>query len=78
MREKHQSVASHTPPNGDLACNPGMCPDQRSNWQPFGLQTSTQSTEPHQPGFAVSLMHLKLRRLHEGGRPQQGRDWIVG
>ena len=26
--EKQQCVvASHMPPNGDLACNPGMCPD---------------------------------------------------
>ena len=25
--EKHLSVASHTPPTVDLACNPGMCPD---------------------------------------------------
>ena len=26
--EKHQCVvASHTPPTGDLARNPGMCPD---------------------------------------------------
>ena len=24
-------VASHTPPNWDLACNPGMCPDWESN-----------------------------------------------
>ena len=24
-------VASYTPPSGDLACNPGMCPDQKSN-----------------------------------------------
>ena len=25
--EKHQCVdASHAPPTGDLACNPGMCP----------------------------------------------------
>ena len=30
--EKHQHVvASHTPPTGDLACNPGMCPDWESN-----------------------------------------------
>ena len=34
--EKHQcardtSVASHTPPAGDLARNPGMCPDWESN-----------------------------------------------
>ena len=24
-------VASHVPPTGDLACNPGMCPDWESN-----------------------------------------------
>ena len=30
--EKHQCVvASHTPRTGDLACNPGMCPDLESN-----------------------------------------------
>ena len=28
--EKYQCVvASHTPPTGDLACNPGMCPRLR-------------------------------------------------
>ena len=49
--EKHQCVvASHTFPTGDLACNPGMCPDGESNQWPFGSQASTQSTEPHQPG----------------------------
>ena len=31
--EKHQCVvASHTPPTGGLACNPGMCPDWEWNW----------------------------------------------
>ena len=30
--EKHQCVdASHAPPNGDLSCNPGMCPDWELN-----------------------------------------------
>ena len=24
------------PPTKDLACNPVMCPDWESNWQPFG------------------------------------------
>ena len=34
--EKHQCVvASHTPPTGDLAHNPGMCPDGELNWRPF-------------------------------------------
>ena len=36
--------------NWGLDLNPGMCPDQESNQQPFGSQGSTQSTEPHQPG----------------------------
>ena len=31
--EKHQCVvASHTPPTGDLACNPGRYPDWELNW----------------------------------------------
>ena len=49
--EKHQSVASRTPPTGHLARNPGMCPDRESNRQPFGSQASAQSTEPHNPGL---------------------------
>ena len=39
-------VASHAPPAGDLAHNPGMCPDWESNQQLSGLQASAQSTEP--------------------------------
>ena len=38
------------PPTGDLACNPGMCPDWESNQQSFGSQAHAQSTELHQPG----------------------------
>ena len=49
--EKHECVAaSHAPPTGDPADNPGMCPDWESNRWPFGSQAGTQSTEPHQPG----------------------------
>ena len=29
--EKHQWVASHTPPTRDLDSNPAMCPDRESN-----------------------------------------------
>ena len=37
--EKHQSVvASHMAPTGDLAHNPGMCPDWELNQRPFGSQ----------------------------------------
>ena len=40
--EKHQCVvASCMSPTGDLAHNPGMCPDWESNWLPFGSQAST-------------------------------------
>ena len=50
MREIHLYVPSHTPSTGDLACNPGMCPDWELNRRPFGSQASTQSSELHQPG----------------------------
>ena len=50
VREICQLVASRAPPNGDLAHNPGMCPDWESNHQTFGPRAGTQSTEPHQPG----------------------------
>ena len=47
---------THTP-TGDVACNPGMCPDWESNQQLFGSQASTQSTEPHKPGYLVLNRH---------------------
>ena len=54
--EKHPCVvASHAPPTGDLAHNPGLCPDWESNRQPFGSQAGTQSTEPQQPGSSSPL-----------------------
>ena len=59
--EKHQCVvASHAPPTGDSASNPGMCSDWASNQRPFGLQAGAQSTEPHQPGqiFAHFLIRF--------------------
>ena len=49
--EKHQCVVtSQTPSYGDLACNPGICPDLESNQQLFVSQAGIQSTEPHHPG----------------------------
>ena len=38
------------PQMGNLACNPGMCPDWGLNLRAFGSQAGTQSTEPHQLG----------------------------
>ena len=54
--EKHQCVvASCAPSTGDLAHNPGTCPDWELNRRPFGLQAGTQSIEPHQPGQVLGL-----------------------
>ena len=40
--EEHQCViAFHVSPTGDLASNPGMCPDWKSNQGPFGSQAGS-------------------------------------
>ena len=50
-------LASHAPPSGGLACNPGMCPDWELNLHPGVLQAGTQSTEPHQSGqYGAALL----------------------
>ena len=60
--ENHQCVViSHATSTGDVACNPGMCPDWESNQQPFGLQASAQSTEPHQSGQFLDFYHLQKK-----------------
>ena len=52
--KKHQCmVASHAPPSGDLAHNPGMCPDWESNQRLIDLQAGAESTEPQQPGLRL-------------------------
>ena len=57
VQEKHQLVASRTPPVGD----PGVCPERESNWQPFGLQADAQSTEPHQAGL---IFNSYMKYIH--------------
>ena len=56
-------VASHVPPTGDLAHNPGTCLDWELN-RHFGLQAGTQSTEPHQPGLVVFSFFLFLKKIY--------------
>ena len=68
-------VASRTPPSGNLAPNPGMCPDPDLNWQPFGLQAGAQSTEPHQPG-PCSICLLWIHGYISIG--YIFRSWIAG
>ena len=75
--ENHQCVvASHTPPSGDLACNPDMCPEWESNQRPFGSQAGAQSTEPHQPGLTAFLLcnEVSLAGCAQSpeGLPEQG------
>ena len=61
LGEKHLCVvASQAPPIGDLAHNPGMCPDWELNWRPFCSQAGAQSTEPHQPGLALKYSLKKI------------------
>ena len=56
--EKHQCVvASRAPPTGDVACNPGMCPDWESNKQPSASQVHAQPTELPQPGLINILLN---------------------
>ena len=47
------------PSAGDLAQNPGMCPDWESNWRPFSLQAGAQSTDPYHPN-PCPVLKLKL------------------
>ena len=60
-REKYQCVvASRMSPTGDLAHNPGMCPDWELNQWPFGSQVVAQSIEWCQPGLFLFLFFLTL------------------
>ena len=46
------------PPSGDLACNPGMCPDWELNWQPFGSQPKLNPLSHTSQGCKI-LKHTK-------------------
>ena len=48
----------HAPNGGDLACNPGMCPEQESNWQPFGLWEDAQPPEPCLSGQILLFFYM--------------------
>ena len=63
--EKHQCVvASCMSPSGDLAHNPGMCPDWESNQWHFGSQAGNQSTEPHQLGANFFTQWITVFYFH--------------
>ena len=57
--EKHQCrVASHVAPTGDLAHNPGMCPDRESNWRPFGSQSTLNPLSYTRKGAHLPFLNL--------------------
>ena len=59
--EKHQcAVASHMAPTGDLAHNPGMCPDGESNQQPLGLQPTLSPLSYTRQSSKNSFISKKL------------------
>ena len=61
-REKHQYVVAFRGlPTGDLADNPSMCLDWESNLRAFASNSSTQSTDPQQPGQETSLYSFTLQ-----------------
>ena len=66
--------------SGDLAHNPGMCPDWESNQRLFVLQSCAQSTEPHQPGhppnyFSSTLVMPKQPTYSVQINPPDGQFW---
>ena len=48
----------------DQTCNPDMCPDWESNWQPFGSQAGAAYTEPHQPGWLLAFFKSETIEIH--------------
>ena len=58
-QEIHWSVASCMPPTGDLACNPGMCPDREFNRWPLVHGPAFNSRSYSSQGqLALSVSHL--------------------
>ena len=47
-------------PAGNLTHNPGICPAQELNWQPFAFQNDAQPTEPHQSGQDITIFRGRV------------------
>ena len=63
-------------PTGDLACNPGMCPDWEWYRRPFASQAGTQSTELHQPGLIFIFLILYKNAFFQGCTLEFTKDFI--
>ena len=51
-------------PDGDQTCNPGKCPDQELNQQPYALWDKAQPTEPYQSGLNIFLVDPFLQQQY--------------
>ena len=59
--EKYQCVVhSHVAPTGDLACNPGMCPNWESNQRHFVLQPTPSPLSYTSQGTTCFLNEMTI------------------
>ena len=77
--EKHQCVvASHAPPTGDLACNPGMCLDWNRTGDPLVLRLALNPLSHISQGLVGILMgSYKVFQAEETNRRGQVNAWCV-
>ena len=82
--KKHQCVvASHASTTGNLAHNPGMCPDWELNRQPFDSQADTQPLSLTSQGyfffkqsFFFKILFIYFLKRGKGGR-KRGRETSI-
>ena len=79
VQEIHQLAASRTPLTGNLACNPGMCPDWESNQQPFGLQPAFNPLSYTSQGYLFDfLSYLRVFQHLLSPSILIYYQWIIG
>ena len=78
--EKHQCVvASHGPPTGDLACNPGTCPAWETNQRPFCFagQCSVHRATPAR-AIVYIFNYLSNQQSESGSHLLSFRENFIG
>ena len=68
VREKHRLVASHMLPLQGWNCNPGMCPEWKSNLQPFAL--GTMPSQLSHTGQSNRWFYFSYFDINEGKKTQ--------
>ena len=70
-------VASGVPLTGDLARNPGMCPDWELNQRPLGLQAGAQSTDWSKDTILLFLFSVFIYRFEREEGTHREKDQFV-